>query len=234
MGPKLSNAVGLFIDGVRDGHLSAALEKYVAARLVEHSPGIADERAGLAAAFEPLVRHGRRTMRPLRGFEDGSKVFLHTVGLFGWRETEQVRLDIFDTDDADHLIEHWGVAAELGNDSRTGYSQVDGPMLPEDLASTERNKNLIQEYVHECLIGGAQRRIPEFRSADGCVEHDLEAPCSAPEFRYVAVEALVGCGNLVATFCDVDAATGGSAVGDLFRIHNDKIVEHWDVIERRY
>ncbi len=215
MGPKLANAVGLFVDGVRDGHLAAALDKYVGDHLTEHSPGMSDDRAGLAAELEPLVRHGRRTLRPLRGFEDGSRVFLHTVGLFGWRAIEQVRLDIFDTDDDDHLIEHWGVATPLCSDSRSGHSQVDGPLWAEDLGRTEENKKIIESYVHQCLIDGDHRELPGYLASDCYVDHDPAAPCGASDYRryldrpdlprYTGLCQLVGSGNFVATYCEFDA-----------------------------
>jgi predicted SnoaL-like aldol condensation-catalyzing enzyme len=231
MGPKLSNAVSLFIDGVRDGHLTAALDKYVGDHLTQHSPGVLDDRAGLAAEFAPLLRHGRRVIRPLRGFEDGSRVFLHTVAMYGWRAVEQVRVDIFDTDDDDHLIEHWGVAAPLHNDSRSGYSQVDGPLWAEDLGRTEENKTIVEAYVRECLIDGNQRRLGGFLSDDCYVDHDPDAPdCDVP--HYMRLSQLVGCGNFVATFCEYDIGDQtGHAGADLFRIADGRISEHWDVRE---
>jgi predicted SnoaL-like aldol condensation-catalyzing enzyme len=231
MGPKLSNAVSLFIDGVRDGHLTAALDKYVGDHLTQHSPGVLDDRAGLAAEFAPLLRHGRRAVRPLRGFEDGSRVFLHTVATFGWRAVEQVRLDIFDTDADDHLIEHWGVVGPLYASSRSGHSQVDGPLWAEDIDRTDDNKQIVEAYVRECLIDGDRSRLPGYLARERYVDHDPGAP--APEApQYTRLGQLVGCGNFVATFCEYDADDQAAHAGaDLFRIEDGRIREHWDVRE---
>jgi predicted SnoaL-like aldol condensation-catalyzing enzyme len=243
VGPKLYNAVRLYIDGVRDGHLTAALDKYVADEFTEHSPGVADDRAGLAAALEPLVRHRRRMLRPLRGFEDGSKVFLHTVAMFGWRDVEQVRLDIFDTDDDDHLTEHWGVATPLRGHSRSGYSQVDGALWADDLDHTAENKEIVEAYVRECLIEGDHTRLSRYLAPDGYVDHDPDALCGLRDYRhflegpdvarYTDLRQVVGCGNLVATFslCDDSITENCDATGDLFRVACGRIVEHWDVRE---
>jgi predicted SnoaL-like aldol condensation-catalyzing enzyme len=225
MGPKLQNVVDLYIHGVRDGHLSAALDKYVADDFVEHSPGIADGREGLLKAYEPLVnRHYRRSVHPMRGFEDGSKVFLHTFTTYGWREVEHVTLDIFDTDAADHITEHWGVTTPLRSRSTSGCSQIDGPRWVTDTHLTRKNKNLIEQYVQRCLMGGAN---PSQHLAPDYVDHE---PDGSP--RYCDLLQLVGSGNFVATACRYrDSGGVGRSVADLYRIENGKIVERWSGLE---
>jgi predicted SnoaL-like aldol condensation-catalyzing enzyme len=222
MGPKLSNVVDLYIHGVRDGHLSAALDKYVGDRFVEHSPGIGNGREGLAEAFEPLLeRHYRRSVHPMRGFEDGSKVFLHTFSTFGWREVEHVTLDIFDTDADDHIVEHWGVTTPLVARTQSGCSQIDGPRWVTDTELTGANKDLVERYVRQSLIGGANPAA----YVSSCIEHD---PDPETPVRYRELLQLAGSGNFVATACRfLDPAGRSRTAADLYRVECGRIVEHW-------
>jgi predicted SnoaL-like aldol condensation-catalyzing enzyme len=245
MGPKLFNAVRLYIDGVRDGHLEAALDKYVSEDLIQRSAGISPGRAGLAQHLEPVVSaYDRRIVRPMRGFEDGSSVFLHTFHCYGLRQVEQVSIDIFDTDADDHIIEHWNVTTPLRSGSRSGTSQVDGPTYVTDLHATESNKALVRAYVDEVLIAGRTDRTSAYLSTDGFVQHDPdigpglqghlsyldEMAAAGTPVRYLGVDALVGSGNFVAMAgrCQIGSRT--CAVSDIFRLDGDRIVEHWDAI----
>jgi predicted SnoaL-like aldol condensation-catalyzing enzyme len=249
MGPKLYNAVRLYVDGVRDGHLGAALDKYVAEDLVQHTPGVAPGRAGLGELFESLVgHHTRRMIRPMRGFEDASKVFLHTYHSYGFREVERVSIDIFDTDDDHQLVEHWHVSTPMCSQSRSGRSQIDGPTCVADLARTEANKELVSFYVKDVLVGGDRSRILDYvspetfhqhnpdisDSVDGFLDHLDERAAAGIPTRYCAIDQLVGCGDFVATVGRTAAEhhdTIANTVADLFRLEGGRIVEHWDAIE---
>ncbi|HEY1487634.1 MAG TPA: nuclear transport factor 2 family protein [Micromonosporaceae bacterium] len=207
MGPKLYNAVRLYVDGIRDGHLAAALDKYVSADLVQHTPGVPAGRDGLAAMFQPLIdRYERRTVIPLRGFEDGSRVFLHTFACYGYRAVERVTMDIFDTDDDDHIIEHWSVSAPLLAPVPSGASPIDGPRIATDVPATEANTRLVRTVLG---TGGAPAGI----------EH------GHPALGVTRIDQLVGHGSLVAAIGVRDRLV----VADLFRVEAARIAEHWGV-----
>jgi predicted SnoaL-like aldol condensation-catalyzing enzyme len=245
MGPKLFNAVRLYIDGVRDGHLDAALDKYVAEDLVQRSTGIAAGRAGLAKHLEPLVsKYDRRMVRPMRGFEDGSSVFLHTYHCYGLRQVEQVSIDIFDTDGDDHIVEHWNVTTALRSGSRSGSSQIDGPTCVTDLDATASNKAVIRAYADEVLIGGRIGQISAYVSPETYTQHDPdigngvsgqltyldEMMTAGTPVDYLGVDALIGSGNFVAMAGRCRYGDRTYAIADLFRLEHDRIVEHWDAI----
>jgi len=244
MGPKLYTAVRLYVDGLRDGHWSAALDKYVVDDLVQHTDGLGPGRAGLAEAFAGAVaRHERRTVRPLRGFEDGSRVFLHTFHSYGHRAAERVTIDVFDTDTDDHLIEHWSVTADLAGCSRSGYSQIDGPTVARDHGATEENKALVAAYADDVLAGGRADRIRRYLSAATFTQHSPEMAGgwqgyaryldgleeAGTPLRYTRVDLLIGSGDLVALGGRCVVGAREFAVADLFRIEAGRIVEHWDV-----
>jgi predicted SnoaL-like aldol condensation-catalyzing enzyme len=211
VGPKLYNVVRLYVDGIRDGHLAAALDKYVAEDLVQHTPGVADGRDGLAAIFQPLVeRHQRRTVVPLRGFEDGSRVFLHSFATFGLRAVELVTIDIFDTDDEDQIVEHWSVSAPLCTPSRSGASPIDGPRIATDLHLTAANKRVVRGF-----LGGSG---PQPMEPARIIEHGHDLVGGT------RIDQMIGHGSFVATV----GARERHFVADLFRVDGGAVVEHWD------
>ncbi len=243
MGPKLYNAVRFYRDGVADGHLDVALDKYVSVDLVQHHPDRPDGHQGLAERFGPLVgRHQRRHAQPLRGFQDGSTVVLHSLLLFGHREVEQVAIDIFDTDDSDRLTGHWGAVVPLATSSRSGYSQLDGPTVAEDVDQSADNKRLVAGYLRDCLIGDRADALERYLDPVVFAQHDPDLPGGIAGLRWaleqpdrrrcLRVERLVGYGSLVAT-AGWYADPAGRYLGcELFRVAGGRIVDQWRAHER--
>jgi predicted SnoaL-like aldol condensation-catalyzing enzyme len=245
MRPKLSNAISLYVDGVRDGHVIAAAEKYVSETLIQHTRGMAQGREGLVAAFEPLIeRHERRMVRPLRGFEDGSRVFLHTFQTYGYRAVERVGIDVFDTDDDDHLTEHWSVCTPLRSWSRAGYSQIDGPGRPDEHADTVASRQLVRAFLDDVLVRGHWDRVRRYLCRTDFAQHDPDIAAGASGFAhhlyemasagtpivYREVGPIIGSGDFVVSFSRITVGDRGHDAFDVFRVAGDRIVEHWDCV----
>jgi predicted SnoaL-like aldol condensation-catalyzing enzyme len=253
MGHKLDNVISLYVDGVMGGNLPAALDRYVAEDMIQHWPDTTDGRGGLAAAYQPLVnRYRRRYVQPLRGFEDGSRVFLQTYQCFGYRDVERVNIDIIETDGADRLVEQWSVCAPLASVTRSGYSPIDGPAHVDDLGATAANRRTVTAYVADVMVAGHTRHVGRYVSAT-CVDHDPGSPAAPPGYPdgpaalpgcrggagdpsggpgpHTGLAQMVGRGNFVATVSDVVVEGRPLAVGDLWRLDRGMIVEHWSVTE---
>jgi len=237
LGPKLYNVVRLYKDGVEDGHLEAALDKYVTTDLVQHTPGLAGGRDGLAAALGPLLtRYRDRRVHPLRGFEDGSRVVLHSYQSYGGRQLERVVVDVFDTDDADQLTEHWSAAVPLCP-SRSGYSQLDGPTAAGDPARTTAAKRLVRSYVQRCLLAGRPELSAGYLHPTDFAQHDPDVPGGAAGLRWyldqpgarrlVRLDQVLGCGDLVATTGRYADPTGRYLGCDLYRVRDGRILDAW-------
>lgn len=228
MGYKLDNVIGLYVHGVWDGHLDAAIDKFVRA----DPAGAARVGARFREAFDPLVtRYDRRFVQPVRGFEDGNKVVLHTFQSFGYQTVEQVSIDIFDTDAADMIVNWWNATTPLASVNSLGHSQIDGPTIVEDLGATEINKRIVRDY-----LGGLGADLvcqTEF------AQHSSSAPRSAaPVDAYAAMSPIpatgrqiAGCGNFVAVHARRGPARAGRSVCDLYRLDHGHIVEHWDAVQ---
>jgi predicted SnoaL-like aldol condensation-catalyzing enzyme len=206
MGRKLDNVISLYLSGVVDGHVLPAADKFLTESYVDHLAG--GGRPEFVAGFQPLVaRFDDRAVRPLRGFEDGSKVFLHSYQSFGRGQVERVRMDVFDTDAEDNLTQGWSVTVPL-RATRTGCSPIDGTSVVDTDAATGANKRIVRGYA-----AGRADLDPAFTD-HGALDRATLGP-------FVMV---LGHGDFVTTLTTGPAGP----VFDIFRVAAGRIIEHWD------
>jgi predicted SnoaL-like aldol condensation-catalyzing enzyme len=245
MTAKLDNALGLYKEGIRDGHVGEALDKYVGDRYTQHSTGVADGKEGFRKFFEgSLLRRypnpEDRHIEVVRAFEDGSYVFCHAAQTLGGT-TKWVTTDLFDTDAEDRIVEHWDTIAPGGTISPSGHTQTDGATKVTDLERTAANKAKVAEFTVVVLQVGDYGRAGEFISADTYIQHNSLIADGLKAFRelaeagktvsYQKVHRLIGQGNFVVTFSEGNLAGTPMAVFDVYRLADGLIVEHWDNME---
>jgi predicted SnoaL-like aldol condensation-catalyzing enzyme len=246
MSAKTDNAVGLYMEGIRDGHLAAALEKYIGDRYTQHSTGVADGKEGFLAFFTPfLAAHPDRDVRIVRAFEDGRYVFLHVYQSLDGGAAQWVTADLFDTDANDKIVEHWDVISAFTGPNPSGHTQVDGSTELRDPELTEANKSTVAKFARAVLQGGEFDRAADFVSADTFVQHNPRVGDGLAAFRqfwqdwaaagkgliYRDIFRIVGSGNFVVIYSRVALGADEFAVFDIFRLENGLIVEHWDNME---
>ena len=56
MNQKLANTTGLYLEGIRDGNVREAVEKYTGDRYTQHSTGVADGVEGLRGLLRAVRR----------------------------------------------------------------------------------------------------------------------------------------------------------------------------------
>ena len=67
MSASKDNALGLYMEGIRDGNALEALNKYTGRRYTQHSTGVADGKQGFLDFFTPfLERTPKRDIRVIR------------------------------------------------------------------------------------------------------------------------------------------------------------------------
>ena len=244
MSQKVDNAVGLYLEGIRDGHPREAVAKYTGDRYTQHSTGVADGAEGFIEFFEPFLdRNPVRDIEIVRALEDGRHVFLHAYQSLNNGEAEWVTTDFFDTDESDRIIEHWDVISAYAAVTPSGHTSIDGPTEITDLERTEANKTLVRGLIHDVLMeGGSPDNIDRYISADTYVQHNADVADGVESFKAIAsieprslvydeIVLLVGQGNFVATLCRARWEGAPYAQVDLFRIEDGLIVEHWDNAE---
>ena len=171
--PKVENAIGLYMDGIRDGRPREAVTKYTGARYTQHSTGVKDGVEGFVEFFEGfLARNPVRDIRVVRSLVDGRYVFLQAYQSLNNGEYEYVTTDFFDTDEDDRIIEHWDVISLYSAQTPSGHTAIDGPTAVTDLDKTEANKALVRSMITDLLMpGGDASRAREYLSADRYIQH---------------------------------------------------------------
>jgi len=244
MSRKIDNAMGLYLEGIRDGRPREAVTKYTGDRYTQHSTGVRDGRDGFIEFFEPfLERNPVRDIRVVRALEDGRHVFVHVYQSLNDGASEWVTTDFFDTDTTDRIIEHWDVIAPYTASTPSGHTSIDGPTEITDLDRTEANKAVVRGLITDVLMEGSdQSAIDRYISADSYVQHNADVEDGLAPFKslvlapdrslvYDEIMLLVGQGDFVATLCRTRWEGAPQAQVDLFRLEDGLIVEHWDNAE---
>lgn len=247
MSQRLENAKALYLEGIRDGNYIEAINKYTGAFYKQHSTGVKDGKEGFIEFFGDFVKRcPNREIEIIRGWDDGTHVFVQAYQNINNGEAEWVTTDFFAFDENDKIIEHWDVIAPFSPTNPSGHSSIDGPTEVVDLDKTEANVQLVKDLIENALMaGGDATRIPEF-IGETYIQHNPEVMDGRDSFyqlanmpnrplNYKEIVHCVGQGNFVATLCKAnwkdDKIDQDYAQVDIFRIENGKIVEHWDCVE---
>ncbi len=241
MGIRTQNAINLCLDGIRDGNAREAIQRYAGARYTQHSTGVPDGPEGFVAFFEGfLKRNPVRDIEIVRSIEDGRYVFVHVYQSLNHGEARWVTMDMFDTDAAGKIIEHWDVIAAYQADSVSGHTMLDGPTEITDLEQTETNKAHVRMFLVDVLQNRRYDRLARYVSTESYDQHNpnlangIDAYAAYLTSKQPTVDFVfnvIGQGNFVASYSRVVVDAKELAVFDLFRLENGLLVEHWDTIE---
>ena len=111
------------------------------------------------------------TVKNIRAFEDGDKVFLHSIYNFAGAG-EQVAFDIFCFDEDGKIAEHWDNLAALAHPNPSSHTQVDGPTQAADQALTENNRQLVKDFLYDVMEGHNLQKTPEYFDGDTYIQHN--------------------------------------------------------------
>jgi len=211
-------------------------EKYI-----QHNLAVADGLAGFGAVLQQLPPNSAK-VNTVRVFQDGDFVFTHTAyNFFG----PKIGFDIFKFEDG-KIVEHWDNLQETPQSPNpSGHSMIDGETEIRDLDKTEANKTLVNSFVDDILVNGNIEKLASYFDGDNYIQHNpritdgLSGLGDALNYmasqgitmKYDKVHQVLGEGNFVLVVSEGSFAGKHAAFYDLFRVENDKIAEHWDVIE---
>ena len=219
-----------------------SIKKYISEeKFIQHNLTLADGIAGMMAVL-PSLAESHSKIEIQRVFEDGDMVFLHSK--YTLYDDEQAAFDIFRFEDG-LIVEHWDNFTPICEANASGHTQFDGETEIKDLDKTMGNKALISNFIAEVLSGEDPEALHTYFEENHFIQHSpglsdgieglTEALESASEdeiqFQYEDTHLILGQGNFV--LCVNEGRLGDAPVAlyNLFRIENDKIVEHWDVTE---
>ena len=186
----------------------------------------------------------KTTVKNIRAFSDGDKVFLQTVYNFAGAG-DQVAFDIFCFDENGLIAEHWDNLAALAAPNPSGHTQTDGTMKVTDLDKTEENRKLVESFLYDVMQGNHPEKTPDYFDGDIYIQHNtgiadglsgLGAALAALaqqgiQMIYTTVHQVLAQGNFVLAVSEGTFGGAPTAYYDLWRVENGKIAEHWDVME---
>lgn len=238
--------VGTFLGAVAKQD-AETMRKLANADYIQHNPSVPTGLESFIGLL-PVLKENGTYAENVRMFQDGDFVFMHNI----WKNAkpfgadEMVAFDIIRVDENGKVAEHWDAMTVLVKETASGRSQTDGPTISEDFDKTEANKKLAISLVEDVLMGKNPEKIGEYISSEEYHQHNpqikdgLTGIVEAVEylssqgnmFKYTRIHKVLGDGNFVLTVSEGEWNGGKKNVFyDLFRMKNDKIVEHWDVIQ---
>ena len=186
----------------------------------------------------------KTTVKNIRAFSDGDKVFLQTVYNFAGAGN-QVAFDIFRFDENGLIAEHWDNLAALAAPNPSDHTQTDGTMEVTDLDKTEENRKLVESFLYDVMQGNHPEKTSDYFDGDIYIQHNtgiadglsgLGAALAALaqqgiQMIYTTVHQVLAQGNFVLAVSEGTFGGAPTAYYDLWRVENGKIAEHWDVME---
>ena len=186
----------------------------------------------------------KTTVNNIRAYEDGDKVFLHTVYNFAGAG-EQVAFDIFRFDENGKIAEHWDNLAAKAAPNPSGRTQIDNLAAVKDLDKTEENRQIVKNFLHDVMMGKAPEKTPDYFDNGKYIQHNtgiadgldgLGAALAALaeqgiQMIYDKVHQVLAQGDMVLAVSEGTFGGAPTAYYDLWRVENGKIAEHWDVME---
>lgn len=212
--------------------------KYINAdKYIEHNPHAVNGVEGLREYIRQLPRENH--LKVVRAFEDGSYVLTQADGQIFDQNTF---FDIFRFEDG-LIVEHWAFSAPGAPPNKSGHTQLDGPIDAKHLEDTEKNKSFMRDYYETFHIAGDHSRSDQYFKGDLMIRHEPGVRDGVAQFmRDVEVfmqhrtidevKFLLGQGDFV-FIAAMGTQEGDSCVYiDLYRVEDQKIVEHWGFPEK--
>jgi predicted SnoaL-like aldol condensation-catalyzing enzyme len=222
---------------------TAAVDRYFGAAFKQHDPNLADGVAGMRSFAAEIANSPHADIRIYRTLVDGDLVLLHSKYEGVTRYAGAViAFDLFRFADG-KIVEHWGGQEPQAPPNPSGRSQVDGATEILDREKTEANRTLLRTYRETVMVSLRFDRIEEFIDGAHYAQHAAKIGDGIASLRrriasvakdggqlYLTPRRFVAEGNFVLVLSEGDIPSGLTALYDLFRVENGKIVEHWDVL----
>ncbi len=226
------------LKGIETGDPAAATvvneQKYI-----QHNPQTHEGSEGLVALFARLSKTNPK-VRFIRVFEDGDFAFAHNEYDFA---NLKAAFEVFRFEDG-QAVEHWDNIQSKRGLNPSGRDMLDGPTQITDYDKTETNRELVGSFVNEVLIKRQLDQIHTYMDkdlhqhtpdlADGTDALLTQLQASAGDkftLQYERQHRILAEGNFVLSISEGRLNGTHSSFYDLYRLENEKIVEHWDTIE---
>jgi predicted SnoaL-like aldol condensation-catalyzing enzyme len=219
--------------GISAGDADLATKYIDHQRFVQHNPYAAEGVAGLTQFINQSPRD-QLQLTVIRAFQDGPYLVTQAKGQ---RSGRNIFFDIFRFEDG-LVVEHWAFSAMDAPPNGSGHTQIDGPIEAKNLEGTEKNKSFLRRYYETFNIGGDHGRSEQYFTGEVMIRHEPGVRDGVSEFmRNVEVvmqhrtideiKFLLGHGDFVFIAAKGTHEGKPCVYIDLYRVENEKIVEHW-------
>ena len=213
--------IGTFRSG--DTRVASSL---LAEGYIQHNLSYGTGRDAFISSVEYLASAPvKTTVKNIRAFEDGDKVFLQTVYNFAGAGEQNL--------------------ASLAAPNPSGHTQIDGYMAIEDIIKTEENRKVVENFLIDVMQGKHPEKTASYFDGDKYIQHNtaiadglsgLGAALDAMakqgiQMIYDRTHMVLAEGNFVLGVSEGTFGGAPTSYYDLWRIENGKIAEHWDVME---
>ncbi len=212
-------------------------EKYI-----QHNLAVGDGLAGFGEVMQHAPEGGFKA-NVVRAFQDGDYVITHTeYDFFG----PKIGFDVFKFENG-LITEHWDNLTAVTPANPSGRTQIDGTTAYSDLDKTEVNKTLVKNFISDILVKGEMSKVGNYIDSEdsaylqhnSAIADGLSSLGKALEdmakqgiiMEYKTIHKILGEGNFVLAISEGNFGGVPTSFYDLFRVNNEKIVEHWDIIE---
>ncbi|GGK85089.1 nuclear transport factor 2 family protein [Streptomyces flaveus] len=236
--------------GVFERGDTKVVDRFVRPDYIAHNPNSAngaEALKNLGVFLHQQFPNARYNVK--RVFSEGNLVVMHSNVVMTPGTRGDAVVDIFRFEGG-KIAEHWDASQEVPETTASGndmFSTLSRPQTqePGSRGLTARNKKLVTAYYDQVLVRKDLSGIDTYVAADYYqhnpdVENGPEGAKAGlgwffqqfPQLTYTP-KRVIAEGDLVAVHSHFVPAPGerGSAVVDIFRVRNGKIVEHWDVIQ---
>ena len=221
-----------------------AAQSLLAPNYIQHNPAV-PTGATPVLEFIPALEDAGITVTTHRSISEGNFVVLHNTydnaALLGGDTL--VAFDVFRIEN-DQVAEHWDNLTAITAPNPSGHSQTDGATTITDLDATAANKALVSDFVETILMNGQTDKITDFISTETYVQHNSNIADGLDGLGnalgamaeqgitmvYTDLNIVVAEGNFVFTASEGTLGDVPTAFFDLFRVEDNRIVEHWDVV----
>ncbi len=216
-----------------------AMRKYYKADYIQHNPHVP---TGLDAVIGllPALKEANFGYTTHRYIEDGDLVLTHTTyhnaEVFGANKV--VAFDIWRIEDG-KIAEHWDSIIPLYEETVSGRTQTEGATEIVDRDKTAANKEMVRSFVQEVLIGEKISKMRDYLNSQEIYDQHNPVVGDGPDALAKAmgkiknnkIHRIIGEGNFVLSQSVGTLDGKPLAIYDLFRLSNEYIVEHWDVLQ---
>ena len=216
-------------------------DQIIADDYIQHSvnPSLKPGKEGVLAAIASMKQLPKpATTSPpfMRLIAEGD--FVVTNLRFDWGGTTKVVVDLFRFQDG-KLAEHWDVIQDQPEFSLNGNAFMDGPQPNNDSRLTTENKRVVSAFFQCIFVERQLQALPDFVVPD-LKQHNPEI-ANGPEGLVVYLQQQAATGyapTMLRVIAEGDFVVIQSAGlvdqksvlrFDIFRLSQQKIVEHWSV-----